>query len=280
MAGPSPDGLREQTRQQLLQSFGGWSGTVITAIPPVVFVIANSLGGLREAIFTAIGSGLLIAVYRLIRRQSLQQVLMGLVSVGVAAAIAARTGQARGFFLLGIAGSILYAAIFAISLLVRRPLVGVLWEFLDPTPLAEDVSWRKVPALYRAYVCSTIAAFAMFAARGAVQATLFQHNRTGLLAIARLAMGYPLYALVLAYAFWVIRRARNPIVAAAEAAEEARTAEQAGAIEQRGVITKPEAIEQADATKAGDRPPAEKPTGLGADRGPDGRLSLRKGDEE
>ncbi|MCW2522845.1 MAG: integral rane alanine and leucine rich protein [Frankiales bacterium] len=266
MAGPPPDGLREQTRQQLLQSVGGWSGTVITAIPPIVFVIANSLGGLREAILTAVGSGLLIAVYRLIRRQSLQQVLMGLVSVGLAAAIAARTGQARGFFLLGIAGSILYAAVFAVSLLVRRPLVGVLWEFLDPTPLAAGATWRRVPSLYRAYVYSTVAAFAMFAARGAVQATLFQHNRTGLLAVARLAMGYPLYALVVAYTFWVIRRARQPLLAAAEAAEASEATEQ------------PAPAEPAAGPALEAEPPVR--SELGADRGPDRRLSLRKGDEK
>ena len=77
MSDAAPDDLREQTRQQLLQSLGGWSGTVITAIPPAVFVIANSIGGLREAIIAAIASGVVIALYRLIRRQSLQQVLMG-----------------------------------------------------------------------------------------------------------------------------------------------------------------------------------------------------------
>ncbi|MDQ1752424.1 MAG: hypothetical protein QOE71_3480, partial [Pseudonocardiales bacterium] len=44
----SSAGLREQTRQQLLDALGGWSGTVVAAIPPVVFVIANSIGGLRQ----------------------------------------------------------------------------------------------------------------------------------------------------------------------------------------------------------------------------------------
>jgi intracellular septation protein A len=272
----APDDLREQTRQQLLQSLGGWSGTVITAIPPVVFVIANAIGGLREAVIAAIASGVLIALYRLVRRQSLQQVLMGLFSVAVAAAIAARTGQARGFFLLGIAGSIVYAAVFAVSLLVRRPLIGVLWEFLDPTPLPDGQPWRRAPALYRAYALSTVAAFLVFAARGAVQGSLFRSNQTGLLAVARIAMGYPLYALVLAYAFWIIRKARAPLVAAAEAAEASEVSAEEGA--SGGLADRRQPTDGHQST--GGRGPTPERDPLGADRGPDGRLSLRKGDEE
>jgi type II secretory pathway pseudopilin PulG len=201
--------LREKTRQQILDSMGGWSGTVVAAIPPLVFVIANSIGGLRPAIIAALSSAVLLSVYRLIRRQSLQQALMGVASVGVAALIAARTGQARGFFVLGIASSIAYGAVFAISLLVRRPLVGVLWEFLDPSPLPDGQRWHKVAVLRRAYVIATSAALAMFAARAVVQLRLFAENRTGLLAVAKVAMGFPLYIAVVALSFWVVRRARH-----------------------------------------------------------------------
>jgi hypothetical protein len=202
-------GLREQTRQQLLDALGGWSGMVVAAIPPVVFVIANSIGGLRQAIIAAVASGVLVALYRLARRQPVQQALMGLFSVAIAAAIAARTGQARGFFLLGIAGSFVYTAVFAVSLIVRRPLVGVIWEFLEPSPLPADRRWYREPILLRAYALASAAATAMFAARAAVQFSLFRDNRTGWLAVTRLAMGYPLYVAVVAFAFWVVRGARR-----------------------------------------------------------------------
>jgi intracellular septation protein A len=206
---PGGDELREKTRQQLLTSLGGWSGTVVAAIPPLVFVIANSLSGLRVAIIAALVSGALVAAYRLARRQPVQQALMGMGSVAVAAAIAARTGQARGFFLLGIAAAVCYAAVFAVSLLLRRPLVGVLWEFLEPTPLPPDQHWRRIPTLRRAYTVATCAALAMFASRAVVQLSLFSENRTGLLAITKLLMGYPLYIGVIAVSFWVVRRARS-----------------------------------------------------------------------
>ncbi len=229
MTSPGGDGLREQTRQQMLNAFGGWSGTLAAAIPPVVYAIGNWLGGLRDAIIAAIIAAVVVAAVRMARRQSPQQALMGLLSVGVAAAIAARTGQARGFFLLGIAGAFLYAAVLLISLLVRRPLVGVIWEFLDPSPLQVGTSWRDVAPLRRAYLLATIAATVMFVARAGVQASLFKDNQTGWLAVAKLVMGYPLYIAVLGYAVWVIRRARAhlPALPAADSghpvAEETRS---------------------------------------------------------
>jgi len=206
--GNEAPGLREQTRQQILNSLGGWTGTVITAIPPVVFVAVNALAGLRTAIIAAVGSAVALAAYRTVRRQSLQQALSGLFAVVVAAAIAGRTGEARGYFLLGILAAIAYAVAFAVSILVRRPLVGVLWEYLDPTPLPDGQRWHQVRPLRRAYTVASWAALAMFAARGVVQLSLFKDNRTGLLAVAKLAMGYPLYIAVVAFCFWLVRRAK------------------------------------------------------------------------
>ena len=209
MTQPSSDELRERTRQQVLAAMGGWSGTLVTAVPPIVFVIANTLSGLRAAIFAAVGAAVLAAAYRLVRRQPVQQAITGLLTVLFAAAIAARTGQARGFFLLGIVSSFGYAAVFALSLLARRPLVGVLWEFLDPAPLPAGLRWYRVPALYRAYALASVALLAMFLSRALVQLRLFSDNKTGLLAFAKLIMGYPLYVGVLAFVFWVVRRARH-----------------------------------------------------------------------
>ena len=39
------DGLREMYRKQLLDGLGGWSGTVIAAVPTVVFVVVNAIWG-------------------------------------------------------------------------------------------------------------------------------------------------------------------------------------------------------------------------------------------
>lgn len=231
---------------------GGWSGTIVAAIPPVVFVIVNAVTGLRTAIGAAVAAGVLVAGYRMARRQPVQQALTGLFSVAIAAAIAARTGEARGFFLLGIAAAFGYAAVFAVSLLVRRPLVGVIWEYLDPSPLPVGQRWYRLRELRRAYDVATLAVLAMFLARAVVQLSLFQENRTGLLAATKLAMGLPLYLAVVGVVIWVVRRARHrlglrPTLGAAGPAR-------LGGAE--------------GAARLG-----------GADGAPDGGLSLRKGDE-
>jgi Protein of unknown function (DUF3159) len=204
--------LREQVRSQILTGLGGWTGMVIAAIPTVVFVTVNGLSSLRTALIAAVGAALLLSLYRLMRRQSTQQAITGLLGVVLAAAIAARTGEARGFFLLGIGASLLYGSVFLLSLVVRRPLVGVIWEYLDPSPeTAPPRPWYRRRELLSAYMWATAAVTAVFAARGVVQLTLFAKRDTGLLAVARIAMGYPLTVLALLFALWVVRRARQSV---------------------------------------------------------------------
>ena len=205
---PAP-GSREFYRQQMLSSIGGWSGTVITAIPTVGFVAVNAVANLRWAIVAAVGSAFALAGYRLALRQSVQQALTGLLGVVVASLIAARTGQAKGYFLLGIWSSFVYAGALAVTLVVRRPAVGLLWEFLDPTPHDGTVPWYRRRRLLLAYTLATTAAALVFLARGIVQLALFEHNATGWLAVARIAMGYPLYIAAIGFALWVVRRARH-----------------------------------------------------------------------
>ena len=132
----------------------------------------------------------------------------------IAAVIAARTGQARGYFLLGIWTSFLYAVPFAVSAVVRRPLIGLLWEFLDPSPPDPDDPerpWYRRTPLLRAYTIATLIGTALFLARGIVQATLYHDNATGWLAFARVAMGYPLYIAAVGAGYWIVRRVRHEL---------------------------------------------------------------------
>jgi hypothetical protein len=95
-------------------------------------------------------------------------------------------------------------------MLVRRPLVGVIWEFLDPTP-GVPRPWRRRRPLLVAYTWATMAATLVFLARGIVQLTLYGQNRTGWLAFARIAMGYPLFLAAVGFSFLVVTRARRRV---------------------------------------------------------------------
>lgn len=201
--------VRELYRTQLLSSIGGWQGMLVAGLPAVVFVVVNATTGLRPAIIAAVATGVALTGYRLVRKQSVQQAVSGLFGVLVAALIAARTGQARGYFLFGIWQSFVYAVPFIVSVLVRRPLVGLVYEFLDPTPpLGAGRPWYRRRRLLVGYTVATLIGAALFLARGFVQLALYGENATGWLAFARIAMGYPLFVIAVGAGWWVIRRAR------------------------------------------------------------------------
>jgi len=193
------------TKQLFIDSFGGVRGVLDSTLPVVVFIIANTLGGLTVAIWAAIGTGLLIVALRLARKQSIQQAFGGFLGIAVAAFIARQTGEARGYFLLGIWGSLVYASLFALSALIRRPVIGLVWEWMAPSPRP----WRTRPPLMRAYTVTTLMFAALSLARFVVQRGLYDANETGWLAAARLAMGYPLTIAVLAVTVLWVRRVRR-----------------------------------------------------------------------
>ncbi len=133
----------------LVESIGGWRGLVDSGLPVVVFVVANAVAGLQAAIWAAIGAGVVLVGIRLARRQTVQQAISGFFGILIAAFIANRTGEAKGYFLFGIWASFLYAGVFLVSLLARWPLVGLIWEYVDGRGIG--TAWRKDRPLMRVY---------------------------------------------------------------------------------------------------------------------------------
>lgn len=193
----------ERAEQTLLEQLGGLSGLVYSTLPVLVFVPVNTLWGLTAAIWAALGVAAAILVWRLARRSPVQPAISGFVGVGICALIAYRVGEAKGYFLFGIYTSLVYAAIFLISILVRRPLVGVIWGLLN----GHGASWREDPAVVRLYDLATGAWMLVFGARYLVQSELYDTDHTGWLAVARIAMGWPLTAVALVVTVWAVRRA-------------------------------------------------------------------------
>jgi len=192
-------------RPLLVESVGGWRGLFDSGLPVVVFVVANTAAGLTAAIWAAVAAGAVLFVLRLVRRETVQQAVSGFLGVAVAAYIASRTGEAKGFFLLGIWASFFYAGAFAVSVLVRWPLVGVIWEYVD----GGGAGWRRNRALMRVYTWTTLVWVGLFLSRGLVQRFLYEEDRTGWLAVARLAMGYPLTVGALALSVLAVRPVRR-----------------------------------------------------------------------
>ena len=193
----------------LLERVGGVSGLVYASLPTFAYVIANAIGGLSAAVVISVGVSVGLIVFRLLRKQPLQPAVSGLLGVVVAALIAYYTGSAEDYFLPGIWLSLAMATVFAISLLVRRPLVGVIWNLLRSA--GPDRSWRADTVVLHAFDIATLAFVALFSARFVVQQWLYDGGFTGWLALARIAMGYPLLGAVSVVVYWAVRRANRQI---------------------------------------------------------------------
>ena len=197
------DDPQQRATPTMLEQMGGLSGLVASTIPIVVFLVVNALTGLNPALIAALASAVLIAGLRLVRKEKLQPAVSGAIGVGISAFIAYRLGNAKGFFLYGIWASLVYAGAFAISIVARWPLVGVIWHGLR----GDGQAWRADRRVLIGYDIATLAWLIVFVARFVVQRWLYDTDQTGALGIARLAMGLPLTALALLVSIWAARRA-------------------------------------------------------------------------
>jgi hypothetical protein len=187
------------------EQMGGPVGMVDSGLPVVVFVLVNAIVSLGWAIAAALAAGLLIAAVRLIRHKPVTQALAGLFGVGIAAFIAHRTGSAKGYFLFGIWSFVAYGTVLLLSIVVRWPLVGVLWESIN----GRGTFWRRDRKLLHRYDYATAVWVLVFGARFAVQNQLYDANKVGWLATARLVMGYPLYFLAIAATVLIVGSANG-----------------------------------------------------------------------
>ncbi|WP_421840599.1 DUF3159 domain-containing protein [Mycobacterium sp.] len=176
--------------ERLLAQAGGISGLVYSSLPVVVFVAVSSVGGLLPAIGSALAIAALVLVWRLMRRESAQPAVSGFFGVAVCALIAYLVGQSKGYFLLGIWMSLLWAVVFAVSVLIRRPVVGYLWSWAS----GRNRDWRDTPRAVYAFDIASLGWALVFAARFVVQRLLYDADQTGWLAVARIGMGWPLTA--------------------------------------------------------------------------------------
>jgi hypothetical protein len=202
--------------ERLLAQAGGISGVIYSSLPVVVFVIVSSVSGLVPAIASAVGVAALILVWRLIRRESPQPAFSGFFGVALCALIAYVLGESKGYFLLGIWMSLVWAVVFTVSVLIRRPLVGYAWSWAT----GRGDAWRGVPRAVYAFDVASVGWVLVFAARFVVQGLLYDADRTGWLAAARLGMGWPLTALAALATYAAIKSAQRSIAAAVAPAAE------------------------------------------------------------
>lgn len=196
--------------QALLDQMGGLSGLIYSSLPVVFFVPVSSAFGLVPAVVSALAVALLILVWRLYRRDTVQPAISGFIGVGFCALIAYVMGEAKGYFLYGIWMSLFWAAVFGLSVLIRRPAVGYVWGWVN----GHGQGWRSVRRAVRVFDIATVTWVLVFASRFVVQHQLYDADQTGWLGFARIAMGWPLTAVAALVTYLAIKAAQRAIHAA------------------------------------------------------------------
>lgn len=162
---------------------------VDTGLGPLAFVVVNALAGLHWAAAVAVAISVVLCVERLVRRAPVMNAVAGLLGTGLAVFIALRSGKAVGYFVPRAIYQGALAIAFAVSVAVRRPLVGFVVAGLYRAPMA----WTRDPRVRRAFSELTLAWAGLFALRATTYAVLIAAGRAGWLAAASIVLGWPAF---------------------------------------------------------------------------------------
>jgi hypothetical protein len=194
----------------LAEILGGRGGAVDATVPVVAFVaaftIADASGWVSPVAWAggaAVLVGAVVAVIRLVRGGRPRAVLFGLLGVAVAALVALYTGRAVDFFLVQIVTNAVSALVWAVSIVVRWPLLGL----VVGTALGQRTRWRHDPDLLRGYQRASWVWVGQYLVRLAVFLPLYAADAVVALGIARTVLTWPLVALCVALSWPVLRSA-------------------------------------------------------------------------
>ena len=190
-------------RAQFEQAIGGWRGAVESAAPALAFLIAYQFFGRDVNLAVSVAGALaaIAAIIRLIRRESLQFVIGGAIGVAISAWFVSRTGKAEDFFLPDMIKNAAYGAVYLLSVLLRYPLIGVLLGAIEGEPL----KWIRDLDRRRTAMQATWLWVAMFGLRVGIMFPLYWAEMLNALGIAKIALGYPLFVLVVWLTYRLVR---------------------------------------------------------------------------
>ncbi|GLZ80087.1 membrane protein [Actinorhabdospora filicis] len=189
--------------EQLAGQLGGVRGIIEASVPVAVFVIMNIVWDLRPAIITAAASAVAIAVWRLVRKETIRHAINGLFGIAVGAYLAWKSGEASDFYLPGILIGLAYGLGMLVSVLFRQPAVGWVWAVVAGGGKKE---WRDNPRLLRIFTWLTILWGVVWLAKNILRWTLYAMSAETTLGVVTLVAGYPVTGGLVAITIWAVRK--------------------------------------------------------------------------
>ena len=181
-------------------------------LPPLLFLIANAIWGLKVAMWAALASSILLGIRRIRRNESLTYGLFGVFSVLLAIGLVTLLGRAESFFLPGLLSGALTVALCFLSLLVKRPLTA--WSSFITRRW--ELAWYWHPQVRPAYTETTLLWTLFFGLKLWWQLALYQGGDANSLAWVQPMTGFPALVLLLIityiYGTWRLRNLQGPSV--------------------------------------------------------------------
>jgi Protein of unknown function (DUF3159) len=188
----------------LLGAMGGIRGLLESILPTLAFlVIFTVTHDLVVSVVAPVALALVFLVVRAGARSSMSSAIVGAVLIAVTAALSLITNRPENNFVLGIWLNIAFLVAMLVSQVVRKPLVGVVVGLLTGN-LHE---WLSERAKRRVSAIATWFWVGLFGARCAVEIPLYFAANASALAVTKLLMGVPLYAVVLWITWLLVRTA-------------------------------------------------------------------------
>ena len=201
-----------EIRQELEQVLFKRASFIDGVLPPILFLIVYRFGGFGVASGVALALAFILGVFRAVRGQPLWYALGGAAGVGLAILLTRWLGSEQGFFLPGLASSVITIVLCVLSLLTRRPMVAWTSFVARRWPLA----WYWHPRVRPAYSEVTLLWTVYFGARFLLQLDLIRQQATGGLAFFNVILGWPatVVLLILSYLYgtWRLKQLEGPSV--------------------------------------------------------------------
>jgi hypothetical protein len=163
----------------------------------VVFTVT---GDLFPSVIAPVAVAIAILLTRLFQRLPVLPAVSGGIGIALSAGFALWTGRAEDNFVGGFIINAVSMTVMLLSILIRRPLIGIVTNML----VAEDPA-RTSPLVRRAAYLATVVWACFFGLRLSVQVPLYLAQATAALAATKLLMGVPLYAALL-WLTWLMMR--------------------------------------------------------------------------
>jgi len=200
--------------EQIAEQLGGVRGLIESSIPVLAFVLLNvllgeSVAGLEKrtalywAIGGAVGTAVLIGIYRLIRKEPVRHAVNGIFGIAIGAFLAYRTGEAKDFYLPGILITLAQSALLVLSVAVRKPIIGYVWGVLANKGKHD---WFDNKQLFRTFQWLTLVWAGSLFVRAGVQGWLYLQDQATAIGVVRILISWPIYAATFAFTVWAVRR--------------------------------------------------------------------------